>query len=35
MSGHQLESIEPVCTGGAIQNGRVTPPSRSNPAGDG
>ena len=32
MSSHQPEGSEPVCAGGALQDGRVTPPSRPNPA---
>ena len=31
-SSHQPEGSEPVCAGGALQDGRVTPPSRPNPA---
>ena len=29
---HQPEGIEPVCSGGTLQNGRFTSPSRLNPA---
>ena len=30
-SSHQPEGSEPVCAGGPLQDGRVTPPSRPNP----